>query len=181
MASRAALIPHYTVADLEAWEDRWELLGGVPHAMSPAPNLRHQRISGRLHTLLEEALADCGPCVALLAANWRISDDTVVIPDNLVVCTDRPLEGVYLTEPPVLIAEVFSPSTALKDRTVKRALYEEQGVRHYVMIDPEAETAEGLEPHDGRYRRQFDTAADPVDIDFGPCAAGLDVGRLWPR
>ena len=39
--------PRYTYADLLSWpaEERWELIDGVPYAMTPAPSSNHQRIS----------------------------------------------------------------------------------------------------------------------------------------
>lgn len=179
MAAKLAYIPRYTAEDLARWEDRWELIEGVPHAMSPAPAIRHQQLSARLHVLLAEALETCEACHALLAVNWRISDETVVIPDNLVVCTDEPPEGVYLTQPPALVAEVLSPVTALKDRTAKHALYEEQGVRHYVLVDPEAELVEAFERERGRYVRRFDGREGTLGLELGPCDLALELARLW--
>jgi hypothetical protein len=40
----------YTYADYCAWDDdqRWELVEGAPYMMPPAPNQRHQEISGEL-------------------------------------------------------------------------------------------------------------------------------------
>ena len=43
----------YTYDDYYSWDDdkRWELIDGVPYAMS-APSRRHQEISGGLHNQL---------------------------------------------------------------------------------------------------------------------------------
>lgn len=40
----------WTYADYLTWNDgqRWELIEGVAHCMSPAPGVKHQRIAGRL-------------------------------------------------------------------------------------------------------------------------------------
>jgi len=38
--------------------------------------------------------------------------------------------------PPDWVCEVLSPSTALRDRTVKKAIYEEHGVGYLWLIDP---------------------------------------------
>jgi Uma2 family endonuclease len=181
MATRIAYVPRYTVENLEQWEDRWELIDGLPYAMSPAPKILHQRINGRIHTLLEEALAGCPQCQALLTVNYRIDDETLLIPDNLVVCTEEVLDGVYLTTTPSLVVEIVSPSTAAKDRRIKYDLYEAEGVRHYVIVDPDAERADGFVLDGDRYARQFESRDDTVAFDLGPCSFTLDLGRLWRR
>lgn len=36
-------LPHYTYDDYAQWEGRWEIIEGVPYAMSPAPTIKHQQ------------------------------------------------------------------------------------------------------------------------------------------
>lgn len=179
MATKIAYVPRYTLEDLEHWEDRWELIGGYPYAMSPAPRIRHQEITGRLHALLIEALAGCPACQPLLAVNYRIDDETLLLPDNLVVCTDEELGEVYLTTTPSLVFEILSPATAAKDRRVKYDLYEAEGVRHYVLVEPDTEWAEGFALEGERYARRFESRDETVTFDLGPCDVTLDLSRLW--
>ncbi len=40
--SAVKLLPYYTYEDYCRWEGRWELIDGIPFAMSPAPTPRHQ-------------------------------------------------------------------------------------------------------------------------------------------
>lgn len=58
----------YTIADRNSWppEERWELIHGVPYAMSPAPRVRHQRLLLNLATQLRNALMGhpCEPFIA---------------------------------------------------------------------------------------------------------------------
>ena len=171
--------PHYTVRDYEHWEGRWELIQGLPYAMSPQPTIRHQEVTGAIHNLLSEALQACAPCRPLLPIDWRLDEDTVLQPDNLVICAD--VSGQYLTVPPVLIFEVLSPATAYKDRSVKYALYEEQGVRHYVLVDPEAQVAELFELKEGHYEKRRDVQEGAVDFDLGDCEIMLDAAKMWKR
>jgi hypothetical protein len=55
----------YTLDQWRAWpaDERWELIGGVPYNMSPAPKVPHQVIAGELfyaiRTFLEENRANC--------------------------------------------------------------------------------------------------------------------------
>lgn len=36
-------LPYYTYDDYKSWEGRWELIHGIPYAMSPYPTLKHIR------------------------------------------------------------------------------------------------------------------------------------------
>lgn len=49
--------PNYSVVDYEAWQGSWELIQGIPYAMSPAPSIAHQEISSKIHAnLFKETL-----------------------------------------------------------------------------------------------------------------------------
>ena len=183
MATKFAYIPRYTVEDYEQWvEPNCELIQGIPYMMSPAPRIRHQRIAHRLEILLEEALAKCLECEVLPPVNYQIAEDTIVQPDLLIVCNLPDEErDVYLTTTPVLVAEIISPSSALKDRIIKRDIYESAGVRYYAVIDPDNEEIEVLVLEDGSYATDFKGREGDVSFDLGPCMASLDVGRIWQR
>ncbi len=138
-------IPHYTVADYEQWEGSWELWNGTAVAMTPSPFGRHQKVLARLAQRLLNAIdaAGCERCEVVVELDWIIDDDTVVRPDLSVVCnadSDR-----YIDQPPALIIEVLSASTEAKDRSAKFALYEQQSVRYYILIDPDTMQSERYE------------------------------------
>jgi len=181
MAALPVLIPRYSIQDLECWDDRWELIDGYPHAMSPSPAYPHQRVAHGLAVLFDKALEGCAACWVVSAGNWRISEDTVVIPDLLVACDVPPPEGVYLDEAPTLIVEILSPSTAAKDRTVKHELYAREGVQHYVLVDVGRRSLEAFKLEGGEYGRSFWGSEGEVAFDLGPCTVSLDVGRVWTR
>ncbi len=177
LALKLSDLPRYTAEDYERWEGRWELIHGVPYAMSPSPTFWHQRLSARLAALLEEALAGCAACRHVVALDWRVADGTVVCPDHAVVCGD--MDGACITRPPALVVEILSPSTARNDRGLKFDLYEAEGVRHYLVVDLDAGRVEAY-AHDGvRYAERRDATAGPLPLALGPRAVTLDVGRLW--
>ncbi|HHJ39733.1 MAG TPA: Uma2 family endonuclease [Methylothermaceae bacterium] len=120
-----AYLPHYTVTDYQLWEGQWELIEGIPYAMAPAPTVRHQLVSGRLLRCLDEKLETCPQCLALMEVEWRIREDTIVIPDISVICYPP---GDYLTRAPTLIAEVVSSNSHLRDERIKFELYAREGV-----------------------------------------------------
>ena len=138
---------HYSYRQYKTWPDgeRWELIEGSPYAMSPAPRRRHQRIIGKIFAQLEayfegkECQAYLSPIdVFLSEAGDELDDtDTVVQPDLLVVCDPSKLVDEGIKGAPDLILEIASPSTAMRDQTEKRDLYERHGVREYWVINPE--------------------------------------------
>ncbi|WP_456384687.1 Uma2 family endonuclease [Persephonella sp.] len=171
-------LPRYTYSDYKNWEGRWELIEGFPYAMSPAPTPRHQLVSNKIAAQLEFQLQNCEDCKALLPVDWKISDDTVVQPDNLVVC--YPLEDKpYITRAPVLIFEVTSKATSLRDREIKYRLYEKEGVKYYVIVDPEENIAKVYNLKDGKYIKLGDFVKEKVLFDLGKCKIEFDFSKIW--
>lgn len=171
-------LPHYTYDDYVQWEGRWELIYGVAHAMSPTPGIMHQAISQHIASQLERALDNCQECHALLPVDWKIDEETTVQPDNLVICGELE-KTAYLSKTPVLIFEILSKSTAHKDRTTKFKLYEREGVRHYVIVDPNESIAKVYRLQDGRYIKVLDASKDNVEFDLGKCRISFEFAKIW--
>jgi Uma2 family endonuclease len=129
----------FTWQDYRSWSEgeRWELLDGVPYAMSPAPVVDHQKVTGRLYARLDSALAG-KPCQPLVApTDVHLSDLDVVQPDVFVVCKPEKILRTHIEGAPEVVVEVLSPSTAVRDLREKKALYERFGVLEYVVVHPE--------------------------------------------
>jgi Uma2 family endonuclease len=140
-------IPHYSINDYNHWEGDWELINGYPYAMSPSPLPKHQFTSKQFVFALEGALREnkqtCN-CSVYFETDWIINEETIVRPDIMIVCGHiNPDDFVRI--PPVLIVEIFSPATRLKDRNLKFNLYQQCGVKYYLMADPDAKTIEPFE------------------------------------
>ncbi len=172
--------PRYTYEDYCHWEDRWELIDGIAYAMSPAPMIRHQKITNKIGWQLGELLEVCGACQVLQPVDWKIKEDTVVQPDNLVICHE-PTSEQYLTRAPEVIFEVLSPSTARKDLGIKFDLYEQEGVAWYFIIDPDEETAKVYRLHEGRYIKAGDFHDETFAFTIKKCDGELtfDFGKIW--
>jgi Uma2 family endonuclease len=144
-------LPNYTYDDYKEWEGDWELIAGVPYAMSPAPNITHQEINSKIMFELMTQLKNCKNCKALPEVDWKIDDDTVVRPDSLVVC-NLENQKAYLSKTPSIIFEVLSPSTKSKDRNFKSLLYTQSGVKYYILVEPAGMFAELYELKKGKYK-----------------------------
>ena len=55
-------LPNYEYDEYIKWEGRWEIIDGIPYAMSPAPNIKHQDISGEITYQLKSKLKKCQNC-----------------------------------------------------------------------------------------------------------------------
>jgi Uma2 family endonuclease len=171
-------IPHYTYEDYCHWEGRWELIDGIPIAMSPLPVPRHQIVGGNLYGIFKQALkGGCKECLAYPPIDWLVKEDTVLQPDLLIACD--PIHKKYIDFPPVLVAEILSPSTALKDRNAKFEIYESQKVKYYLILDIKKEKIEIYELTEGEYEL---VATSPANFDFNlhdGCSIPLSFDELW--
>ncbi|HEY2688817.1 MAG TPA: Uma2 family endonuclease [Streptosporangiaceae bacterium] len=126
----------FTVEDLDRMPDdghRYELIDGML-IVSPAPNLGHQRVAVVLSALLEHACPE--DQVVFADVGVRIAENSALEPDVVVACA-ADAEGVRLARPPVLVAEVLSPYSVLRDLNLKKAAYERFGIPSYWVIDPD--------------------------------------------
>lgn len=133
-------LPNYSVDDYSQWKGDWELLDGIPVAMTPSASGNHQRVATRLTGALFNALQakNCSQCELFYEIDWHVDNHTVVRPDIVIVCGKRVEK--YLDYAPALVIEILSSSTAEKDRTVKLQLYEQQGVKYYLIADPDTKS-----------------------------------------
>jgi Uma2 family endonuclease len=169
--------PHYTYDDYCQWEGRWELIEGMPYAMSPLPVPEHQRMSLKLSLQFENALTNCDDCKVYPPLDWKISEDTIVQPDVLIVC--KKIEKKYLDFPPVLVIEVLSPATAAKDRGEKMELYKSQKVKYYLIVDPQFKKIEVYQFLNDEYKSVFITR-DIFDFVFeNNCSATINFSNSW--
>jgi Uma2 family endonuclease len=178
---------HYTYADYLTWDtgDRYELIGGAPYLMSPAPSTMHQRVAAEMFNQIYTWLRG-KPCEALFAPvdvrlNPDDTDDTVVQPDIIVVCDKNKIEKKAVKGAPDLVIEVISPSTRNYDSVLKLGCYMKAGVRECWLVDTEnyyvrvyvnnGDGTETLSVHN------WDAEAIPVNV-----IDGLTVNmRLVPR
>ena len=77
---------------------------------------------------------------------------------------------------PDLVVEILSPSTAARDRTLKRSLYARHGVREFWLVDPEEGTITVMSLGEGGFEtagvyRKGQSLTSPTLPGF---AVGLD-------
>lgn len=137
----------YTYADYMTWQfsEYIELIKGKIFRMSPAPAMRHQKISMRMTGLFYNALAN-KPCqlfaapfdVRLYTKNKKTGKPTktVVQPDLCVICDATKLDEQGCDGAPDLIVEILSPGNTKKEMRDKFDVYEDADVQEYWLVHP---------------------------------------------
>ncbi|HOY68180.1 MAG TPA: Uma2 family endonuclease [Candidatus Ozemobacteraceae bacterium] len=136
----------YTYADYLTWpdEERWEIVDGEAHAMTPAPTPLHQSVvielGTQFHTFLRGKPCRVFPApIDLLIPVGDEPDEevaTIVQPDLIVVCDEKKVGGKRIRGAPDLVIEVSSPATSSRDAIVKRRCYERAGAREFWLVHP---------------------------------------------
>lgn len=171
-------LPNYTYDDYCNWEGRWELIDGIPYAMSPLPTGKHQWISLELATLFNQQLAGCKKCRASIPMDWKIGENTVLQPDMFVACFDfRKLK--YITQAPVVVVEVLSPSNRSKDVDVKSKIYASQDVKYFVLIEPKDNTFKIYKLAGSAYKLAKSGRKGKFVFEIETCKAEIDFDALW--
>jgi Uma2 family endonuclease len=151
-------VENYTYADFLEWDEdfRAELLDGEI-VMMAAPLSKHQRVSMELSFQIRTYLE--GKTCRVFAAPFSVrlfpqkdrSDDTVFLPDIMVICDPEKLDEKGCNGVPDLVIEIISPSTAKYDRILKFRKYQSAGVREYWIVDPEIKSVQVCVLENGRY------------------------------
>lgn len=162
---------------------RREILGGVL-IVTPAPNLGHQLVLGRLYVAL--SAAQHPEMLTMLSPfDWRHPDGGVVQPDLLVMWKrDADRHGPLGPEAtPLLVVEILSPSNQAYDRAMKRELYERLGVPSYWIVDPDRPSILALRLVDGVYETEAEVSGEDefsTDAPFSIRFRIADLADLGP-
>jgi len=129
-----------------------EIIDGV-HYVTPSPAAIHQYVVSELLTaLLPWCRAERAGWVFTAPSDIDLTGDTIVQPDITVLPRTgaRPPRSWPEGGRPILAVEVVSPSSASRDRIVKRRRYQRAGIAEYWIVDPDAKLVERWLPADDR-------------------------------
>ncbi len=139
----------FTQKEFKHWLDErpasdinhYELLRGKI-IMNPPAGWPHGSVESNIHTPLATFVRAHGLGIMLgSSAGYDLPSGDTVEPDISFIATERltagpaPQPGKFVRIVPNLVVEILSPSTAQKDRTEKKAIYEENGVEEYWLVD----------------------------------------------
>ncbi len=146
----ARVLENYTFEDYlnidSTTQERVELIFGKIYMMAGASAL-HQDTVGSIFfhlKLISKEKNRCLPRVAPFDLKLELNGEiNVVQPDLMLFCED---------EKPCAVFEVLSPSTALKDKSVKKELYEKSGILEYFLVNAEYKIIDKFELIDSEYK-----------------------------
>ena len=171
-------IEYYTYEDYKLWQGDWELIYGQPVAMSPAPVISHQLLIVSISSQFYSQLEDCEKCQVLVEEDWKISDETVLRPDVVVVCGKF---DKYITKTPEIIIEIVSPSTAKRDEKIKFQIYEEEKVKYYILVYPEDKKAKIYKLNGNKFEKEEDFLEETYEFNDITCSVSLDFKRAFKK
>jgi Uma2 family endonuclease len=123
--------------------------------MSPAPTSYHQILSARLYKLIDSYLerSNIGGICLFAPLDVHLDDENIFQPDLLYIAEARKAELIkdYIDGAPDLVIEILSPSTAYYDLRQKKDIYEQHGVKEYMIIDPIQLNAEIYRLENGQF------------------------------
>lgn len=138
-------------------ERKKEKINGIEYAMSSA-NYRHSIVNGNIFCFIGKRLKDSSCLVFMGNLDYKYQaqeNDDYVIPDVMIVCDRKHLKGGSYTGTPRFIVETMSPATALRDRTVKKDIYQNAGIEEYWIVSPKERAVEIYYLEDGRYELRY--------------------------
>ena len=122
-----------------------ELIFGEIYMMSGA-SAKHQDAVFNLAYHLKQVNnnKNCKPRIAPYDIKLKNKDDiSVVQPDVMIMCQESDI--------PCAVFEVLSPSTASKDKGIKKELYELSGIKEYYIVNIELKIIDKYTLDNGRY------------------------------
>jgi Uma2 family endonuclease len=136
-----------SVDEFLAWAERqpgrWELLEGIPTAMS-SERVVHGDVKYRVARALDAAIAKAKvPCRFVLdSAAVRIDQRSLYQPDAMVYCGE-PVSGDALEIPnPDVVFEVLSPGNAMTDlRDKLQGYFRVASIQHYLITPTSASSS----------------------------------------
>ena len=117
---------------------QYEIIKGEKYNMSPV-GYSHSKAEKKLKPLLDSLITLKKLDSEFESAwdTWTIAKDgNKIAPDYAVYKAPISRDGETITDIPIFVMEVLSPSTRAKDLTVKKDLYGNLGVSEYWIVDP---------------------------------------------
>lgn len=154
-----------------------EKINGIIYNMSPAPNYRHGIINGNIYENIKRGLRDslCLVFMENLDLKYHTEEnDDYLCPDIMIVCDRTKLKGGSYSGVPKFVAETLSPSTAKRDKTEKKNIYELIGVEEYWIVTPQGKSVEIYYLENGKYtmEQNYILENDPEDEHYN---AEIDI------
>ena len=161
---------------------RHEIIDGM-HVASPSPITRHQYVSKRLYRQLDRLIELAGYGEVFYGPmDVELGRYDIFEPDLLAILNDNVqiIEESHIRGVPDLCVEILSPSTASRDRGIKRERYEKAGIPEYWVVDATENQVDIhlLDPITGEFRPPV-IVRESLEYRFSTGAVTIDLTQVW--
>jgi Uma2 family endonuclease len=123
--------------------------------MAPTPTVTHQTVLLNIFRSVDEFVRLNSLGIVLLSPLDVVLPTGQVVQPDLFFLTpeqwERARSAKRVNDAPSFVVEILSPGSVKHDAITKRNLYEQNGVREYWIVDPEARTIARLVLRDEHY------------------------------
>jgi Uma2 family endonuclease len=161
-----------------------ELIDGIVYmrygpGKHSGPSVRHQKVSGKLHTEIAIFLKG-KTCEVYYDLSVRLDKNTTVRPDISIICDPDKLDDRGCNGAPDLVIEILSPSNAGTDLFTKRHKYLMAGVKEYWIVDPINKNVRVNLLEENEYREHSYYEKDIIPVTTLP-GCEIDLSAVFAR
>jgi len=176
------------LAELSSWDgNHYELINGSV-VMTPPAGWPHGNTGARI----VRALSNCALQHQLgevfeSSTGYRLPSGDTLEPDVSFISTARlqagpaPQRGKFLEIVPNLVVEILSSTTAVRDRTEKKTIYERNGVEEYWLVDTDKRIITVFRLSAGRYGPLLTFNSGDVVTSAVLPQLDLPAGEVFPN
>jgi len=177
MPSLPQPLQYYTYEDYKNWEGEWELIDGF--AMAPSPTISHQAIASEIVFELIKSVRECKNCLVVTKQDWKINETTIIKPDIALICNEE--NKAYITKAPLIVVEIISKTTAIRDEKYKFKIYKDEKVKYYVLVYPQDLKAKIYKLENNQYIKQGDFLEEEFFFNDLECKASINFKEVFRK
>ena len=80
-----------------------------------------------------------------------------------------------------IIFEIISKSTAARDEQLKLELYQDEGVKYYIIVYPDSNKAKVYELNSGKYSKAGDFSDESYLFRLDKCEINFNFSKIWKK
>ncbi|TVY11985.1 Uma2 family endonuclease [Paenibacillus cremeus] len=161
--------------------ERYEIIGGVRYDFLSSPKVAHQSILGNFYRSIHTTCHLNGK-IYLAPLDVHFDEDNIVQPDVIYIANENLgiIRDGYIFGAPDLLVEILSRSTSRRDKTLKKSLYEANGVKEYWLADPHYRMVEQFALVNGTYRLINTLTEEQTLTSPSFSCISIDLSTIFP-
>ena len=185
MKREKASKPEENIKEQQGYYDipeRYEIIEGIRYDFLSSPKYAHQKLLMNLHLVFHSSCDREGE-ILLAPLDVHFDEDNIVQPDLIYIAREHMdiIRDGYIFGVPDLVVEILSESTGKRDKTIKKRLYENFGVKEYWVVDPLYRLVEQFVLDNGRYQLEETLSEQDVLTASTISCLTIDLNNIFPK